>query len=263
MRSSLQPPSRLRWLALACCGVVAFASLAGVARNVLWGADQAQTATSGKEQLAALQYLVGGWRGVGQIARGSTRGAWTEKADWAWSFGKNGSALIGKLAEGRYFQELRLIPGKKVGEFELIGITADDQELKYAGSTDEEGRLVLVASEPKDELPQRVTIRSTANGDRLLVLYERQSASGTWQRLGEVGSTRIGSGFGQGSSQKECVVTGGLGTMAVTFEGKTYYVCCTGCKELFDADPAQVLADYRERKEAEKAQREAEEKGTK
>jgi YHS domain-containing protein len=44
-----------------------------------------------------------------------------------------------------------------------------------------------------------------------------------------------------------------LGTIEVEYEGKTYFVCCGGCKDLFEEDPAGVLADYRERKAAEKA----------
>lgn len=35
--------------------------------------------------------------------------------------------------------------------------------------------------------------------------------------------------------------------MKVSFEGKTYYVCCEGCKQAFDADPAGTIDAYRER----------------
>lgn len=210
--------------------------------------------TAGREALVPLQYLVGGWRGVGQVSRGSTKGSWTEKADWAWQFGKSGSALVAKVEDGKYFRELKLVPGKD-GAFDLKGTTAEGKEVQFTGQRDEEEKLVLAATDAVDDLPQRVTIRSVANGDRLLVLYERKTPSKAWQRLGEVGSTRIGSGFGQGTTMRECVVTGGLGTIAVTYEGKTYYVCCTGCKELFDENPAEVLAEYRARKEAEAKKR--------
>ena len=40
---------------------------------------------------------------------------------------------------------------------------------------------------------------------------------------------------------KVCPVTGGLGTMAVSHAGKTYYVCCTGCREAFDKDPERYV----------------------
>ena len=55
-----------------------------------------------------------------------------------------------------------------------------------------------------------------------------------------------------GRPQRECVVTGGLGTIEVSFEGKTYYVCCTGCRDYFNDNPKEVLAEYFARKEEEK-----------
>ena len=102
-------------------------------------------------------------------------------------------------------------------------------------------------------MPLRVSIRVVAGGDRLVMLLERKSAiSDRYARIAEVGYTRKGSEFGKGSSQPECVVTGGLGTIQVTFEGQMYFVCCAGCRDLFEQKPAEILAEYRERKEAER-----------
>jgi YHS domain-containing protein len=39
-------------------------------------------------------------------------------------------------------------------------------------------------------------------------------------------------------------VTGGLGTMTVSYEGKTYYVCCSGCRDEFKADPKKYIAEW-------------------
>ncbi|MCE9603637.1 MAG: YHS domain-containing protein [Planctomycetia bacterium] len=36
--------------------------------------------------------------------------------------------------------------------------------------------------------------------------------------------------------------------MALTYKGKTYYVCCTGCKDLFEAEPEKTIAEYEARK---------------
>ena len=44
------------------------------------------------------------------------------------------------------------------------------------------------------------------------------------------------------------MVTGGLGTIEIEHAGKKYYVCCTGCRDLFQDDPEGVLAEYRERR---------------
>src|SRR5215216_3969360 len=57
-----------------------------------------------KQRLAQLQQLIGQWRGVGQPQRGSTKDGWIEEADWAWSFGKHGPALVAALPKTRFFQ---------------------------------------------------------------------------------------------------------------------------------------------------------------
>jgi len=41
-----------------------------------------------------------------------------------------------------------------------------------------------------------------------------------------------------------------LGTIAVSYAGTTYYVCCTGCRDAFNDNPAKILAEYKARKAA-------------
>lgn len=228
---------------------------------LLVGADTPDSAREeaarAKEQLAAMQKLVGQWRGVGQPQRGSTRDSWTEEAGWAWNFA-DGVSLVGKLPEGKYFRQLALAPGKETGEYLLTALPAGEGgELQYTGKLDASGHLQLLAAEPRDGLPARISFRFVAGGDRLLVLLERPAAAaGQFARIAEVGYTRKGSGFGRGSSQPECIVTGGLGTIEVSHAGQTYYVCCTGCREYFNDNPAEAVAEYVARKAAEREKRE-------
>ena len=63
---------------------------------------------------------------------------------------------------------------------------------------------------------------------------------------------RGGGNFAKAYVDRECVVTGGAGTIMVTYKGQSYWVCCTGCRDLFNEDPEKVLAEYRARKETEK-----------
>ena len=44
----------------------------------------------------------------------------------------------------------------------------------------------------------------------------------------------------------ECIVSGGLGTMAVSHKGKTYYVCCSGCRDAFNEEPEKYIKEYEE-----------------
>ncbi|MDX1944256.1 MAG: hypothetical protein SFU86_02535 [Pirellulaceae bacterium] len=217
--------------------------------------DEAAEQSAAKAQLAKLQAIVGTWKGVGQPQRSSTKDSWIEEADWAWSF-VGGTALVGQLPKGKYFKSIKLTRGDKEGDFELVATPTAGEPIRYAGRLEEGDRLVLKTDQPREGLPERISFRFVAGGDRLLVLLERKSGlSEQFVRLAEVGYTRKGSGFGQGGGGPECVVTGGLGTIAVTFEGKTYYVCCTGCRDYFNDNPAEVLADYQARKAEEKAKK--------
>ena len=179
-----------------------------------------------------------------------------EQADWSWSFA-GGISLVGKLPEGKYFSKIKLVRGEKDGEYTLIANPTDGgKELRYAGALDDAGKLQLVAEEVREGLPHRISFRFVAGGDRLLVLLERKSElSDQFVRLAEVGYTRQGSGFGKGTSGPECVVTGGFGSIEVMHNGQKYYVCCTGCLEYFKESPDEVIAEYKARKEAEKAKK--------
>jgi hypothetical protein len=230
--------------------------------GVLVVGDDVPKAPDGLEtqrgQLAKLQGLVGSWKGVASPVRGSTKDSWIEKADWAWKFSGKSASLAVQIGEGKYFSSAELQPGKRAGEYVLAAKTADGkQTIQYEGTLDKEEKLTLVAKDAPAGLPSRVSFRFVAEGARLIVLLEGPSTIGDgYARLAEVGYTRKGSGFGQGSTGPECVVTGGFGSIEVSYKGMKYYVCCTGCRDYFNDNPEEVLADYKARKEAEKAKKE-------
>jgi hypothetical protein len=205
-------------------------------------------------QLTKLQALVGSWRGVAQPQRSSAKDSWTEQADWSWDFSQSSPALTATLPQGKYFSRFRLTPGKNEGEYHLAATTSKDQQQPtYSGRLDDQNQLILLADQPREDLPRRLSFRFTAGGDRLLLLMEKQgSAADSFLRIAEIGYTRAGSGFGNIAQDRECILTGGLGTIEVTHNGKTYYVCCTGCRDYFNANPEQVLAEYAAKKDNKK-----------
>ncbi len=212
-----------------------------------------------KQALMPLQVFVGDWRGVGQPRRGSTAGSWIEESQWSWKFDKGTAAFVfatpkDKEGAGKFFVAGRLERGEKDGQFRLIGTLPDGKtQLTYTGSQDKDGRLVLTSQDVPDGSPSRISLRTVAEGERLLVLYERRlGKSDNYTRLAEVGFTRKGGNFARAVVERECVVTGGAGTIQVSHKGQSYWVCCTGCRDLFNDDPEGVLAEYRARKEAEK-----------
>ncbi len=228
---------------------------------VAGGADGPTSASSDKKALSALQAYVGEWRGVGQLKRGSSQGAWTEESEWAWHFEKGRGEMLGQLVGDKYYAQLQLQAGEKPGQFVLLATSAAPGNEDARPATEQfsggmvGGALVLAAKEPKEDRPARVSVRLVAGGDRMLVLYEKRLGE-TYTRLAEVGSTRKGSSFAQSVvSGPECVVTGGLGKIMVEHKGRKYYVCCTGCRDLFLDDPEAVLEEYHQRKVAERAEK--------
>ncbi len=219
------------------------------------GPSNSEQITADKAALAPLQAYVGSWRGVGQPRRGSNQGAWTEQSQWAWKFDEGRAALVFETPEAKYLSSGKLLPGDDQGAFELTAQRPNaGGEARFAGTIDNNGHLVLVSKgDAGPDEPARITIRMVADDDRMLVLYEKRLAQADrFARLAEVGSTRRGASFAKGSGEPECLVTGGLGTIEVSYQGKKYYVCCTGCRDLFNDDPEGVLADYRERKSVER-----------
>src|SRR5690242_3331699 len=133
--------SSAQWMALWL-----FAAAANAAETTV---EQIQ---ADKQALAPLQVYVGGWRGVGQLRRGSNQGAWTETADWAWKFSGERAALVFEAPKGKYYTSGRLSAGEKPGVFELLAMRAEDKsEDRFTGGIDDKQQLVLVADKPADD----------------------------------------------------------------------------------------------------------------
>jgi hypothetical protein len=243
------------FVAAFCLSWLSISSLATAAEEK--AASAAELAAQ-KEQLAKVQKLVGSWKGVGQPQRGSTKDSWIETADWAWRFSPERTTLFTRTEKGKFFAKLELIAGETAGSYTLVATpTAGGEVVRYQGKLDADEKLILEQTSAPEGLPQRISLRFVADGKRLLVLYEGKTKfSDQLVRIAEVGMTRAGSGFGQGAQGPECVVTGGAGLIAVEHMGQKYFVCCTGCRDYFNANPEQALAEYKERKAEEKKARE-------
>ena len=218
--------------------------------SVLTGSNRAKP-ESEQELLSRIQVFVGSWKGVGQVRKGSTRGSWIEQSDWKWSFSKKTKrpALVFQSKKAKHIKQ-GIIHAHR-GKYELAVTTSKNAKITYVGSLTKSGRLVFTRQSDKPG-PARISLRTVAKGKRLLVLYER-SLGTNYLRLAEVGYTRKGSNFGKGTAFVECIVTGGRGTMPVSYKGKTYYVCCTGCRDYFNENPAMVIAEYLAKKKKQKS----------
>jgi YHS domain-containing protein len=234
--------------------IVAFISCSAVLFAAAAPPSAGEAAARKRDQAALKAYgsLVGSWRGVGMVERNSRKGAWTESAEWVWKLDKNSASLALKIDRGKYLKSAILSRGDKPGVFRVEATLADDSKRTFEGKVGDRDKLVLVATEKPAEGVGRITLSPLHETRFLLLLETPVPDSESYRRLGEVGYTRNGVAFAAGDSYPKCVVTEGRGTIKVTYKGETYYVCCSGCKDLFDENPAAIIAEAKEREKNKK-----------
>lgn len=225
------------------------------------GADNATVATRDEQParkptepglLQPFNSVVGTWRGMGQPKRGSRRGAWQEKTVCRWDFSADKPAIRFDASKGKQFSHLTMSLASD--QKQLVLKQHNDGELMrtYRGALPDEwpAKVRLITEPQPDGSRYRCTLTQLSD-IRLVMLFERQkSANGSFRRVAGIGYTRSGYKLAQGGgNQRECVVTGGQGTIAVTHQGKTWYVCCEGCRQAFEDAPDEIIAAYLEGKD--------------
>src|SRR5262249_32653340 len=155
-----------------------------------------------------------------------------------------------KLAveKGKYFTkgELRYLPDKDLYQLSLT--TPANETVTFAGRLKEHTLPLERVDEAKKE-SQRLTL-TWLHGTRLLYRYEVKPQDRSFFTLVyKVGATKEGVAFaGAGNTNPECVVSGGLGTIKVSYQGETYYVCCSGCRDAFKEDPDKYIKEFKAKK---------------
>ena len=145
------------------------------------------------------------------------------------------------------FQQLRFEMHASDRDLRLLQQINEDEQRIYRGKMPEKWPSKLQLETVVDDagLSYRCTIEQLSE-IRLVVLFERRTTvSGSYRRVAGIGYTRSGHKLAKaGGNQRECVVTGGQGTIAVKHKGKTWYVCCEGCRQAFEDSPDEIIAAY-------------------
>ena len=239
----MKSPAILPRLAI---GLVVTATLV----SAIFAAD-ASLSKRKQDQAALKTYgtLVGSWKGTAQPQRGVAKGSWVETGDWAWKLTANSAALELVVGKGKFLKSLTLHPSHEKAIFTLDATLADGTSRSFTGKAGPRDALIFQAEQDDSEGIRRITL-TPLHDTRFLMLLEGQTEAGSYHRLAEVGYTRQGVAFAAGESGPICIVTGGRGTTQVSYQGKTYFVCCSGCKDLFNEDPRGVLAEYEAKQKA-------------
>jgi hypothetical protein len=213
---------------------------------LVMAADPATPSRKPREALQAFNDLVGSWR-VTAEPTGRRKDFWQETADWGWRFRGTDAWLEATFGKGRYFKAatLRYLPQ---GDRFLLAMTATDgRTLAFEGAL-ADGRLTAQRHDEASGEDQRLTLR-LLHFNRHLLRYETRPAGRTaFAPVWQAGATKEGVPFASVDEGPECVVSGGLGTIPVSYKGKTYYVCCTGCRDAFREEPEKYIREYEARR---------------
>ena len=197
-----------------------------------------------RDALRPANGLVGTWKGTARpLDRQSKRKRLFRrvKSQWEWSFAKDRTGLAWKIEGDKEFAGGLLTYDPKAQAFLLKAERPDGSKIEFVGALSK-GQLDLDG--PEDDKGQtRLTLRVVGEKRYLMYLSRRRKGSKRFVRTLQVGNTREGVRFATGAGDPECIVTGGLGTMKVTHAGKTYFVCCSGCRQAFEEDPEKYIAE--------------------
>ncbi len=203
-----------------------------------------------KEGLEALQEFIGGWKGT---ANDKTKGFWSEKSNWSWRFKDKDRWMTFDLENSKLYKggEVRWLADKS--KYQVTITDKGGQKSVYLGEIKKTGAAEILIVERTNEAKdvEQLKMNIAGGGDRLIYsMWVKPDGRTLYTKKLEVGYTREGVTFGveAGGKKPECVVTGGLGTMAVSYMGTTYYVCCTGCRDAFNENPAKIVAEYLKKK---------------
>ncbi len=206
-----------------------------------------------KAALQPLNDFIGTWKGDASAKTGTKDESWKETVDWSWKIGKDDMALGVKFTGGKsQFEEglLKYDASKK-----KYTLTLAPKEEKLGGKGDlvftgefKTKKLLLerVDAATKDKTTLEMYV--LPDGPKLLYNVAVQKKSFGIAKKGEAYTSLKEGANVAGGKKPECVVTGGAGTMAVSYGGKTYYVCCSGCRDEFNANPKKYVDEFEKNK---------------
>ena len=220
---------------LAILGLVAVGLALGLA------ADPAQSPRKGLEPLGV---LVGTWRGTGTPAGTKIQqrdGFWLETLTVSWKFKKDDAWLALDFDKSKHFKsaQIRFVP--KDDRYRVDIETAQGTTLNLVGELKK--RTLTVEDDAN-----RLVVTLLHDNRFLYRLDTKPAGKALFTNLFGVGATKEGVPFAVGDGTPECIVTGGAAKTPVTYKGVTYYVCCSGCRDEFLANPDKYIKEAAEKK---------------
>jgi YHS domain-containing protein len=229
-----------RTIGFAAAAVFALATTVGVAQPEKTA--KPEDLAKAKKALQEVQDFIGLWNLEGTQKAGNKTEAWKEKVTWGWKFKDGDAWLTVDFAEGKgkFYQsgELRYDVEKKKYVLTLAPVGKDQPAQVFEGDF-AKGALKAERKDPKTNDVYRITLKTVSEGERMTLAFDKQDGGkGLFSSTFAMNGPKDGLVSG-GPKKPECIVSGGAATIQVSYNGKTYYVCCSGCRDEFNANPAK------------------------
>ncbi len=206
--------------------------------------------TSPKEALKAFNEFIGTWDGAGDAQR-PRKEAWSETVSWGWRFKGDDAWLTMQVQDGKFLRsgELRYLPQKK--HYQLTALDRSNKKRVFEGALSRDGILTLERLDPVTKETQRLMMNVAGDGARFIYRYSHKpEGRSLFTKDFQVSCSKEGESLAAKAKKVECIVSGGLGTIPVSYKGVTYYVCCTGCRDAFNENPEKYIKEYEAKKKA-------------
>ncbi len=209
-------------------------------------------------QLQPLQVLLGQWRGTTRREFESFKAV--DSHEWVWDLRTDPAqpALILNSDKSPYLRKGRLTWDTQQQKFLLTAVDGEGKERSFAGEfTDPPHE--ITGSDDKLHRVYRLELNENSaeaqeawqiafvqqENNRYLLEVARRRGKAAYARWDTVSTQREGTSFALSDTdyaEKTCIISEGLGTTEIVFKGRSYWVCCSGCKAAFDEEPEKWIA---------------------
>jgi hypothetical protein len=221
--------------------------------------------------LQPLQVLLGEWRWITRKDFGGSKKS-GEDLKWVWDFKTDAAqpSLTARSEGNPYFGQVWISFLPEDDRFRATIKSPDGDSRIFQGTWTDGGepkeesdgkklqhthKLQLTQATPAEGDQWQLVFTQLDNNQYLMDLLRRPPTGKQFGPLDVVRQQRLGTSFAVADSDNpgpKCIISGGLGTMNVTYKGKSYPVCCSGCAAAFNDDPEKWLAKLAEREKMKK-----------
>jgi len=225
------------------------------------GASSEQQIQTIITQLQPLQILLGQWRGTTRREYENFKAVDAHQWIWDLQTEPDRPALTIESDKSPYLRKGRISWDDAAKKFTLAAVDGAGMTRQFTGEFTEPVHEVLGSDDKlhkvfRLEFTESAGVEGTREeswqlafvqqeNNRYLLEVARRRGSAAFARFDTVSTQREGTSFAASDSdyaEKTCIISEGLGTMELTYKGRSYWVCCTGCKAAFEEDPEKWIA---------------------